>query len=298
MSTRHSIDAGGTEDNDPNILSFWPEALLWSDKVRGLPNVVLRSPLFGISRNYYRVSGLQLSSYGGVEVRFTGERLNQMDLDTWEMLLHLRSRQPSGGTVEFEENRFLESTNRGTGGVQKRQLKDQLIRLLAGAVVIEWPKEDGRLFAQTLIQKFSFSGKKTGRYTVTFHKDILDLYGKNDYTQVDCLQRGKLRANNLAQWLHAYYSSHARPYPHKVQTLQDLSGSKPYAKGHLNGFRRELKKALDAMLENGSLLKWNLDKVTDLVTVVRGNVSQSQMRHLERKTIAEGEAAFDGRSPA
>lgn len=60
------------------------------DGRRAVPNVVLRSALFGAfgkgHRSYFERE--QIAAYGNVEIIYTGSRLDQGDLDVWESLLH------------------------------------------------------------------------------------------------------------------------------------------------------------------------------------------------------------------
>ena len=55
-----------------------------------------------------------------------------------------------------------------------------------------------------------------------------------------------LRGQQLAQWLHSFYSTHADPHPIKVETIRRLCGSE---NKDLFGFRRDLREAL-ALEEN------------------------------------------------
>lgn len=63
---------------------------LWPDAVRAVPNSFLRSALFGAIRKGRRrfIKGEQIAAVDGIEIRYTGERLDQGDLDVWEALLH------------------------------------------------------------------------------------------------------------------------------------------------------------------------------------------------------------------
>jgi len=63
---------------------------LWPDKVRAVPNSFLRSALFGAIRKGRRrfIKGEPLAALDGIEIHYTGERLDQGDLDVWEALLH------------------------------------------------------------------------------------------------------------------------------------------------------------------------------------------------------------------
>jgi len=80
--------------------------------------------------------------------------------------------------------------------------------------------------------------------------------------------------------LHGYYSSHAKPYPVKVETLHKLCGSE----AELRRFRQTLGNALadvaDASNFYGLLFRSELHG--NLVSVEK-KPTRSQRRHLEKK---------------
>ena len=76
--------------------------------------------------------------------------------------------------------------------------------------------------------------------------DLRALYGDMTHTLIDWDQRLALKGKDLARWLQLYIASHAKPYPVKVATLRDLSGSRTKA---LKNFRGKLRLALDDLVE-------------------------------------------------
>lgn len=249
---------------------------IWPDSVRCVPNAILRSALFGISTNRkFHKTRTIIASVDGFEIRFKGESFNQTDLDVWEMLLHLARLQPLGDDVRFTAHALLKSLGRGTGKSQHEQLKEQIMRLIAGAVEVTWVKER-KAFASALVSSYK-RDDIICQYSVTFNKDMLQLY-ESGHTLIDWSQRQSLGANNLAKWLQGHYASHAKPFPYKVQTLRELSGSDVV---ELRKFRQMLKAALALLVDVGVLISWSIDD-DDLVHVVRPP-SATQARHLARK---------------
>lgn len=248
---------------------------LWPDVVRGVPNAILRGALFGISttREFHKTLTL-ISSVEGYEIRFKGESFNQTDLDVWEMLLHLARLQPLGTEVEFSAHSLLKDLGRGTGGKDHEQLKNELMRLITGGVEITWTK-DKKAFAGALVSGY-FRDDETGQYVVSFNPKMAKLY-EAGHTLIDWSERKALGKNNLAKWLHGQYASHAKPFPYKVETLRDMSGSIATVKD----FKQKLKKALDALKAIGSILNWSIDD-GDLVHVVR-SPSGTQRKYLALK---------------
>lgn len=249
---------------------------LWPDAVRGVPNAILRSALFGVSKDrQIHKTRTMVASVAGYDIRFKGEMFNQTDLDLWEMLLHLARLQPLGTEVEFSAHSLLKALGRGTGGKDHEDLKEQLMRLIGGAVEITWTKEQ-KAFAGALVSGY-FRDDETGRYVVKFNKDMAKLYGMG-YTNIDWEERQSLGQDLLAKWLHGHYASHAAAYPYKVETLRTWSRS---TTKRLVDFRVSLKAALAKLAALGAIKSWKIDPATDLVTVVN-TPSKSQLKHLTK----------------
>lgn len=249
---------------------------LWPDAVRGVPNAILRSALFGVSKDrQVHKNRTIVASVEGYDIRFKGEMFNQTDLDLWEMLLHLARLQPLGTEVEFSAHSLLKALGRGTGGKDHEDLKEQLMRLIGGAVEITWTKEQ-KAFAGALVSGY-FRDDETGRYVVKFNKDMAKLYGMG-YTNIDWEERQSLGQDLLAKWLHGHYASHAAAYPYKVETLRTWSRS---TTKRLVDFRVSLKAALEKLISVGAIKSWKIDPATDLVTVVTVP-SKAQLKHLTK----------------
>lgn len=249
---------------------------LWPDAVRGVPNAILRSALFGVSqqREMHKTRTM-VASVEGYEIRFKGEMFNQTDLDVWEMLLHLARLQPLGTEVEFSFHSLLKTLGRGTSGKHHEELKEQLMRLIGGAVEITWTKEK-KAFAGALVSSY-FRDDETGRYVVKFNPDMAKLYGMG-YTNIDWSERQALGKDGLSKWLHGHYASHAAPYPYKVATLREWSRS---TTKRLVDFRVQLRAALGKLVDIGAIKSWSIDPKTDLVEVVNAP-SQTQLKHLAK----------------
>lgn len=246
---------------------------LWADSARGVPNVLLRNALFGVSqiRVMYKDRTL-IASNKDVEIRFKGESFNQTDLDVFEMLLHLARLQPLGKQFKFTANSFLKALGRKNGRTQYEQLKDDFARLMSGYVEITYINEK-KSFMGTLLDDAT-RDDVTKTYTTVFKPHIMKLFDCG-FTLTDWEQRQALGRNNLAKWLQGHYSTHAKPYPIKVETLHKLCGSDDKS---LKSFRQKLKAALDELVSVGSLMSWEI-LLGDLVSV-QAVPSKSQRKHL------------------
>jgi exonuclease V gamma subunit len=91
--------------------------------------------------------------------------------------------------------------------------------------------------------------------------------------------RHALDGSQLAQWLHGFYASHAKPFPMKVETLLRLAA----ARTELRSYRQTLRKALDAVAEasaaHGEGFSYEIRG--DLVHVEKK--ARPQRRHLAKK---------------
>jgi hypothetical protein len=248
---------------------------LWPDAVRGVPNPILRSALFGTStsRKTYTKRTV-IAAVDSYEIRFLGTSFNQTDLDVWEMLLHLARLKPLGTDVEFTAHFLLKELGRGVGGKDHDQLKEELARLGSGWTEISDTKAK-KTFAGNFISSF-VRDDENDRYVVSFNPKMAQLY-EAGHTLIDWSQRKALKRNTLAKWLHGQYASHAQPFPYKVETLRDLSGSGTTVKD----FKQKLKKALDALKAVRAILNWSIDE-HDLVHVVR-SPSRAQLKHIQKK---------------
>ena len=258
-------------ENKPKQLSLE----LWPDAVRAVPNAVLRGSLFSVSKQRATAKKRELlAAVDGIEIRFKGERFNQVDLDLWEMLLHLARLQPLGNQVQFTAHSLLKELGRGTGGKDHDDLKEDIARLLGGVVEITWT-ESGKTFIGHLVEK-AYRDETTQRYVVIFDEKMLSLYA-GGYSYIDWERRKALKGNSLAKWLQGFYASHASPYPYKVETIKNLCGS---TVGRLPDFRRLLRSALDELVDVGSIKSW---KITDDLIHVVNVATKSQSRHLNKR---------------
>jgi hypothetical protein len=248
---------------------------LWAEVCRGVPNSVLRSALFGAvcrgPRSFQQ--RVEKASVEGVRIIHTGPQLDQADLDVWEQALQLARTGGMGCRVQFTASNFLKSIGRGSGKSQHEWLKGAFARLAASVVEI---KDGRRTYFGSLL---SHGGRddQTGRYVIEMNPKIVELYGLDGWSSVEFSQRMGLKKQPLAQWLHGYYSSHAKPFPVKVETLHRLCGSQ---NASLKGFKQELRSALEK-LEQVTNWTWKIDS-SDLLHLSKVPTA-SQSRHLQKR---------------
>lgn len=234
---------------------------LWPEPARGTPNSFLRSALFAAIQGKTRkaLKNELLGAQKGYSVKFTGWQLDQSDLDVWEHAVHLARRHPLGNECTFKANAFLKSIGRSNGKKDYVWLNDSITRLVACAVEIRC---GSKVFVGSLLSSAP-RDEETGVYRLRLDPDTIKLYGAADWTGLEWQQRETLKGKPLALWLHGYYASHAQAYPVKIETLQELSGSRNPSR---SSFKRQLQKAF-VDLEAVAGIKASFDG--DLVTVER-----------------------------
>ncbi|TXH60427.1 MAG: hypothetical protein E6Q84_04675 [Thiothrix sp.] len=286
--------------NSERALSSSSQLPLWPEPMRGVPNGILRSALFGaIKRGKRRyVERVAIASIDGVSITYSGPRLDQSDLDVWEGALHLARLIPLGDKIEFTEKGFLRLIGRGgvggenIGKSDREWLRKSLTRLSANNVELT---QGPYGYGGSLIDEY-FRDESTGRYILILNPRLKAMFGRDGWTQVDWSIRQALRGHPLAQWLHGFYSTHAAPFPLKVETLHKLCGSetgedaKTAAEKNkaLLGWREDsLIPALNALVKAcdlvGQSFTWEVAN-GDLVNVSR-DPSRSQLKHLRQKAI-------------
>jgi len=242
------------------------ELPLWPDPKRGTPNSFLRSALFSAIQSKDRrfLKEEILACQNGYTVKFTGEQFNQEDLTVWETIVHLARQHPLGAVCSFTAHGILKALGLPTGGCNHKTLHSSIIRLTGGVVEIN---ADGKRYFGTLIE----SGVKheiTSHYIIKLNPDILRLYGENQWTSIDWKQRMALRRKPLAQALHAYFSSHKKPFPVTLSFLQKITGSR---NAQMASFKRHCRVALDSLQAIGFLESYSIEG--DRLTVVRSPIS-------------------------
>lgn len=250
---------------------------LWPEPMRGTPNPWLRGALFAAIQGKERraLKRELLATVTGLQIRFTGWQLDQSDMDVWDTFVHLSRMQKLGQRVEFSAHALLVALGRNTGKSDHEWLKSCVARLYSAGVEITI---DRHSYFGTMLK--GERDEMTGRYAVELDPKLLAMYSAG-WTRIDWTERQALRRKPLALWLHGWYSSHAKPYPLRVATVQRLSGCRNTQSA---SFRRQLAKALDELVKIGAIESWAFRD--DLVDVVR-RPTQAQRKHLTKAAVAK-----------
>lgn len=259
----------------PNVVQL----PLWPEPVRAVPNGFLRSALFGaIAKGRRRyINGEDLAAVDGVTIRYKGERLDQGDLDVWESVLHAVRLQELGSQCRVTSYALLKLMGKTDTGKNRTTLHNRIERLVANAVTVK----QGRYTYIGGLIRFAAKDEETQEWVIELDEKLRPLFAGDQFTQVEWGVRHALDGHQLAQWLHGFYASHAKPFPLKVETLHRLCGSEA---GLMSDFAKKLRKALDAVAEasaaHGEGFSYEIRG--DLVHVEK-RASGPQRRHLAKK---------------
>jgi hypothetical protein len=231
---------------------------------RTTPNVCLRSALFGVvgrGRRRWLIE-VEIAAQDGYRVLYTGERLDQSDLDVWLAVKHLCSRFPLGAEVAFSAPELFRLLGKADGQANREALKRSLKRMKGAVVGMLAPSGAG--FEGNMIDWWQWDAESC-RFRVVLSPQMAPLFEDEDYTLLVNAQRQQL-GKDLARWLHGYWSSHQRIYPIYDTTLMKLCGAETEA---IWKFRQLLREALAELEAAGFLASgWTVDRY-GLVTATK-----------------------------
>ena len=252
---------------------------LWPEPVRAVPNGFLRSALFGaIARGKRRyIDGEQLAALDGVEIRYKGQRLDQGDLDVWESVLHAVRLQEMGSQCRLTSYALLKLMGLTDTGKNRATLQNRIERLVANALTV---KQGRYTYIGSLI-RFAAKDEDTQEWVIELDPRLRPLFAADQFTQIEWAVRHALNGKPLAQWLHGFYTSHAKPFPMRMETLLKLSGSE---NSNPRSAQQTLRNALDAVSEASEAHGEGFSPEIrgDLVHIEK-QVKGAQRRHLAKK---------------
>jgi TrfA protein len=241
----------------------------WQNERRGTPNEFIRSALFSAIQGKDRIflDKAVLFSQNGISIQFTGKQLNQEDLTVWQTLVHLARHSPVETECIFTGSSILNMMELSKGSNNYQSLDDSIRRLTA--CLVEVRDQNKRLrYGGSLIDWFEVR-EDVEKYRIKLNRRLIVLFDDHGWTGIEWNQRLQLRGKSLASALHAYYSSHQTPFPVKLSTLQELTGSR---NKQASSFKRQCCKALDDLVQVDFLENYQIDK--NMVSVNRKGSSK------------------------
>lgn len=252
---------------------------LWPEPVRAVPNGFLRSALFGaIARGKRRyIDGEQLAALDGIEIRYTGQRLDQGDLDVWESVLHAVRLQEMGSQCRVTSYALLKLMGLTDTGKNRVTLNKRITRLVASALTV---KQGRYSYIGSLIAGAA-KDEETQEWVIELDAKLRPLFAADQFTQVEWAVRHALNGKPLAQWLHGFYTSHAKPFPMRMETLLKLSGSE---NSNPRSAQQTLRNALDAVSEASEAHGEGFSpEIRGDLVYIEKQAKGAQRRHLAKK---------------
>lgn len=251
----------------------------WPNDARGVPNVTLRSALFGTSRSSRQVylQRVEILSQKPTTMRYTGPRLDQGDLDVWMTLLHISRDKLLGLTFKTSAYELLKLQGKTDAGNNRKTLYKRLFRLAAATLEINTNRY---FYTGGLVDSFC-RDEDTQELVISLNPELNKLFGPHDFTHVDWSIRRALNSKPLAQWLHGFFSSHAAPIPISVTTIMRMAGS---LDASVWSQEQNLQRALEALQIACNLHCQPFSyALIDGAVHIKRTPSKSQSRHIARK---------------
>lgn len=249
----------------------------WPGACRGIPSALIRCALFAAGQRQRGVivrDGNELPGQPGVVVLrgATGDEWLQYDLSAVLQLVQIATER---GHFKFGVDAMLQDMGIKPCQATRLALEKSLTRLL-GAIRVDFDTDEEEKKSKNrfaLLKRFRWATRKSEADSALQHCDgelseaFLQLYLFDNVTRINWQQRTSLPVG-LAQWLHAYYSSHKSPHPMRAETLANFAGLKSTDKKEVN---RQMRVALAALQAVGFLVWWHVDRC-GLVTVERSPI--------------------------
>lgn len=212
---------------------------IFEDK-RVVPNSFLRGALFGVVKKGKRavVKDEKIFSMSHYDISFSGEYLDQNDLELWDSLIYLAKDK----MVDYELRITLYELRKFLGYTQTKRAYDTIMirakRLKFAMLEI---KKDSINYLGSLIDDVLIDSKNEGKLVIRFNKRLVKLFSEKDYTIISVDIRRRIGENQLARWLYNFYESHQDPLPFAIEFLKNLCRSE----ANIYKFKSMLKEALE-----------------------------------------------------
>ena len=285
IATREAAEVKATPEKLPIAAKILQFPLPFDEDTRAVSNSLARGSLFAAvkERQFFKQYCL-VGEVHGVRVEFKGEQLNQDDHDTLLQLVAMANHKAFGVDICQAVNAVLRGIGRTTHQEQRRQLFDQISRLVSGTIRLTTPstRYEGHLLDDASTPHDQAELPQYRRHIAyRLNPKFARLYAESSFTLFDIQERSKIkgRGSEIAKWLHLWIIGNAEQYKHKVETIRELCGS---TIKDIHSFRQTLRRALDLLKEAGIITAWQIDPQSDLVTIER-TPSESQQKHITQK---------------
>ena len=233
---------------------------IFEDK-RAIPNCFLRGALFGMVRKGRRalVKDEPIFTMSQYQVAFSGEHLDQNDLEVWDTLMYLAKEREVENDLQITLYDLCKQLRIKDNNINREAVIKRIERLKFGTVTISTKNQK---FFGSLINNGYINTAGDGKLVIEYNKKLMPLFTDGDYTLISADIRHLLGDNQLARWLYNFYESHREPIPFTIDFIQKLCRSE----NSLKDFKYKIKIALElvkkAHLSVNQKSKWDFE-ITD-----------------------------------
>jgi hypothetical protein len=245
---------------DQGVLPFWTE------NVRAVPKAAVYSALFAplMKGSRTHVKRQELAVVGRYRLIYSGERLDQSDLDVFLWMLHRNRKSRAEKPITFSANALIRDLGLAKSKGNREWLIQALTRLQACSVEVKY---EAKAYSGALVSSL-IRNEDSGEYTAVLNARLAELMDPGEfggYAQVHFEQRRKLKGRGLARWLHAFAAgaSH-KPLTYRLDALHDLAGG---GYSRLRDFRARLDAAAEEVRAAGCPLELSWSQEGDSVTL-------------------------------
>lgn len=233
---------------------------IFEDK-RAIPNCFLRGALFGMVRKGRRalVKDEPIFTMSQYEVAFSGEHLDQNDLEVWDTLMYLAKEHKVDSELRITLYGLCQNMRMPDNGINRKTLVNRVKRLAFGQVSI---KTNGKEYFGSLIDDGYIDEAGDGKLVIRYNKKLAPLFIDGDYTLISADIRHLLGDNQLARWLYNFYESHREPIPFGIDFIQKLCRSENSLKDFKYKIKIALQEVKKAHLSVNHKSKWDYE-ITD-----------------------------------
>jgi hypothetical protein len=233
---------------------------IFEDK-RAIPNCFLRGALFGMVRKGRRalVKDEPIFTMSQYQVAFSGEHLDQNDLEVWDTLMYLAKEREVENDLQITLYDLCKQLRIKDNNINREAVIKRIERLKFGTVTISTKHQ---IFFGSLINNGYVNTNGDGKLVIEYNKKLMPLFTDGDYTLISADIRHLLGDNQLARWLYNFYESHREPIPFTIDFIQKLCRSE----NSLKDFKYKIKLALELVKKAHSSVnqksKWDFE-ITD-----------------------------------
>lgn len=267
----------------------------WGEGMSAILNALARSATFLPLEKGKRETLInqQIPSQSNYKIIFTGEQMDEADRDVYLSLTRYYTGITPGSSCSIPTKTLLTSVRpKGYGGRNREWLYSVLQRLgkIHLHISFQTPRYQG-FYSGNIFNILAISDREheeNGLISFSIPPDFVRIFlVSQDYTKIPMEKRLALQGpgSQRAKWLHSMIYSHKGPYQRRLQGLyEDSSG-----KGALRNFKVSLKKALDVLLKNGDIVKWEIEPNKNGEDIVRIWKTDEELSQLFFPFITEDE---------